>query len=284
MEPRMHDDLMTTKNQELVGATGTIEAGAEQQERLDEFTERVGSGEFHVATDKTSLCKCIDGRSCEHAVEGLNSAGGSLSYVVADDLTTRRFAGDTFQETVDNTFEVLRGQGQETGGHTDTHAAGEKSGCGANDRLPEIYAKIVTRGDTIRETAEAILGSEIDEKTHELIVQNAAARSDFGTGAETLATMRRDGAAIETLEGDHNEVLAVINLQRDTTLDRATIRTEFGDAYQAFNVDAWAFSEAAETIALSENEAAQKLTALVYYNLATAHVLCGPGMRVSVLE
>lgn len=283
MEPHMYDDLMMTKNyQELDGATGMIEAGAEQQERLEEFTERVGSGEFHVSTEKTSLCKCIDGRSCQHALTGPNSAGGSLSYVVADDLTTKRFAGMDFAATIDNTFEVLRGQDQEIGVHNDTHAAGEKSGCGANDRLPEIYAKIAGDGGAIRDTAEAILGGTIDETTHELIVASASARSDFDTGAATLETMRRDGAAVETLEGDHNEVAAIINLRKGTTLDRAALNAEFGDTYQAFNVDAWAFQEAAETTSLSEDEATQKLTALTYYNIATALVLCGPKMRVIV--
>lgn len=285
MEPRMHDDLkLATTYQELTGATGAIEADASQTERLEELTERVLSGEFHTRTTETSLCKCIDGRLCDQAIDGLNSAGGSLSYVVADDLTTKRFAGASFAEAIDNTFEVLRGQDQKIGVHTDTHASGEKSGCGANDRLAEIYAKIVEADQVIRQTAESILGKTIDDETHQLIVKNAAERRDFGSGATNLTTMQRDGAAVEALEGGHREVLAVVNLRADTTLDRAALQQAFGDNYQAFNVDAHGFERAAHTTSTNEHEKAQKIVALTYYNLATAHVLCGPAMRVGVLN
>lgn len=285
MEPRMHDDLKVAKDyQELAGATGVIEAGSSQVERLDEVTERLLSGEFHVKTNETSLCKCIDGRMADRgAVEGLNSAGGSLSYVVADDLTTKRFAGDSFAEAIDNTLEVLRGQGQAVGAHTDSHAAGEKSGCGANDRLSEIYAKMVEENETIRAAAAEILGQDIDDQTHELIYKNAAERTDFANGAANLITMKTDGAQVEKLEGNHHEVLAVINFQPGTTLDRAALKTEFGDNYQAFNIDAHGFEKAAHTISINEQEKQQKIVALTYYNLATAHVLCGPSMRVGVL-
>ena len=152
MEPRMNDDLLMSKvdYQLLTGAAGAIEAKSEQAERLEEFTQRVGSGEFHVETDRTVICKCIDGRICAHPTEGPNGAGGTLSIVVADDLTTKRLEGDTFSQSILSTAEVLRGENQSVGGHTSTHAAGEASGCGANDELPAIYDTIAQKADDIR--------------------------------------------------------------------------------------------------------------------------------------
>ena len=264
--------------------TGTIEPKEYQQERLEELTRRVGSGEFHRETNATSLCKCIDGRRCTNSVEGLNSAGGSLSYVVADDLTTQRFVGEDFTTSIDNTFEVLRGQGQKIGVHCESHAGGEKSGCGADDRLSEIYAKIVSDETTVRTLAEQILDESIDDETHQMIVANAATRSDFGTGSDNYDTMCRDGAESEILEGEHNEVIAIINRSAGRTLNRDALAAEFGDEYEAFNVDAAGFMDAAKTISVTEREAYQKCVALAYYNLAAAGVLCGPGMRVAVLS
>ena len=62
--------------------------------------------------------------------------------------------------------------------------------------------------------------------------------------------------------------------------DRDAIREEFGDDYQAFNVDVWAFPKSAKVISTDERDQQQKLAALVYYNLATALVLVGPSLRV----
>lgn len=39
----------------LDGAVGSIEAGPDQQERLEEFTNRIGSGEFHAAANAENL-------------------------------------------------------------------------------------------------------------------------------------------------------------------------------------------------------------------------------------
>lgn len=103
-------------------AQGTIEAGPDQQERLEEFTDRVGGGEFHRPTAGTIPCLCIDGRSCAHPAELLpNSAGGSETLMVADDLTTKSFALDGDNSTFaqySNVLDFLKKIDQPIGGHT----------------------------------------------------------------------------------------------------------------------------------------------------------------------
>ena len=121
----------------LEHAEGTIEAGPEQQERLDEFTERLASGEFHVETTGRIAFGCIDGRDTRDGIAPKpDSAGGTLSLTVADDLTTKRFAGEngTTAESYENTLRYVAGAGYEVGGHTDDHAAGDGSGCGAEEQ------------------------------------------------------------------------------------------------------------------------------------------------------
>jgi hypothetical protein len=278
-------------------AQGTIEAGDDQQERLQEFTERVGRGEFHTQIDwdhelKMLIARCVDGRSMDPAFLAPNAAGGSESLFVADDLTTKRYAAEdgTTASGYDNLLSALAAKEYAAGGHTDSHAHGELSGCGANDKLPMIYKYIAENGDILRGFAEK-LGLNVPDTVHEHITDNAASRTQFSAGSELLSILRdkADEQLVDELEGGHNEVIAVINKRSGTTLDRAALAAEFGPNYQAFNVDVWAFEEAAKVTSLDDDEGEygeinQKIVAMAYYNLATTLVLAGKKMRVVVLE
>lgn len=272
-------------------AQGTIEAGDGQTERLDELTERVRTGEFSrpiewAGPEKMTLVRCVDGRVPEGGMNplGPNSAGGTESLFVADDLTAKRFAAPdgTTASGYANVLAFLKTAGYTVGGHTDTHASGSASGCGANDKLPLIYAFIAERGDDIRRTA-ATFGVAVADMTHELIINNAAARTDFSVGANLLDSLKKNAEPrfLDVLSGSHQEVLTYLNAAPNTTLDRDALVAEFGAAYQVFCADVWAFGDAARLIATSEDDALQKSAALVYYNIATACVLAGPRMRVT---
>lgn len=270
-------------------AMGTIEAGAHQQEWLDEVTQRLASGEFHTETTLSIPTLCVDGRSPQEmsGVVAPNAAGGTESLFVADDLTTKRYASDDsltlsgYMKVV----EVIKEAGHPIGGHTDEHAHDKVSGCGANDKLPRIYTYIATHGETLR-TLAAQLGLEVSDELHARITHNAGERTEFSSGAELLGALQGKAAAgfVPKLVGSHNEVAAIVNLRPNTTLDRGALADEFGDTYQAFNVDAWTFADGARLISESDEEAHAKVIAMAYYNFATALVLSGPGMRLIVLE
>lgn len=279
----------------LSPAIGNIQASQEQAERLDEVTERVGSGEFHRETEGKIPCKCIDGR-CSNLTNLLpNSAGGTETLMVADDLTTKDFVLGGDESTggqYSAMVEYLKETRNPIGGHTAEDLHGAPSGCGANDKLSEIYDFIAKNGEVLRGLA-AELGVKVDEETQQLITGNAAARSEFSDGAALLKTLKDKGGdeSVDVLKGAHKEVVAVINKRAGTTLDRNAFEAEFGEGYQAFNVDTWAFAEGARLITQMgddqeqlKKQIAQKQAAMVYYNLATACVLCGPNMRVVVLE
>lgn len=264
-------------------AEGSIEPRDDQQERLEEFTQRVGSGEFHVQTEILLPCGCIDGR-CGCTIKP-NSAGGSESLMVADDWTTKRFDVDgTTGGAYRAVLEHLRSNEQPVGGHDDAHAGGDKSGCGANDKLDLIYAMAVRQADQIRELTQA-LGIVVSDEAHGLIIANAAKRTEFSAGADLLQTLQSQGEnTVDHLRGNHNEVLAVINKRFGTTLDRDAAEAEFGPNYEAFNVDAWSFEAGAQAVSASQEEAAAKVVAMAYYNIATSLVLGGKKLRVVVLE
>lgn len=276
-------------------AKGKIEARDDQQERLEEFTERMLAGEFHTelrwdeTLGKMILVRCVDGRTPDGEPQplGPNSAGGTESLYVADDLTTQRFKSKdgTTLGGYKNTVEFLKEAGYAIGGHTGEHAHDDASDCGANDKLNVIYSYMTENADTLRHMAES-LGVKVSDKTHNLIINNASARTQFSKGKELLEVTKSYAKKefYDDVKGNHNEVIVAVNTKPGTTLDREAVKREFGSDYQAFNVDVWAFSDAAKAISITEEEVEQKVVALTYYNLATALVLSGGKMRVGKVD
>jgi hypothetical protein len=273
----------------LKHAVGTIEPDATQQERLEEFTARIMSGEFYKPTNANIVCDCVDGRCGATGALMPNAAGGSESITVADDLTSKSFQLNPDDTTLDQykaTLAFLDRTGAPIGGHTCEGTGKDASGCAANDKLPAVYAFIAQHGDILRDIAGQ-LGVKVDEQTHLLITSNAAARDEFSGGTALLDALRhQSGAKVSVLKGSHREVLVAVNTRPGTTLDRDGLQKEFGDNYQAFNVDVWAFPESAKLSSYfgGEQEVQRKIVAMVYYNLAVAHVIGGKHLRVVVVK
>ena len=268
---------------------GSIQPTDEQQERLEEFTQEVGSGEFHVKAVGSIVCHCIDGRTCDDIVLAPNAPGGTLAVAVAEDLTAGRNVSndDTTLDIYKKILEKMKHDGVMIGGHVSSTAGDTpyETGCGASDQLGAIYAYIATNGATIHSIATK-LGVSVSDETHELITERAAQRSQFTDSQEILTTLKAEAGdeAAAALEGVHAEVMAIINLIPGTTLDRNAVKSKYGAGYQAFNADVWAYEESAKIIADTPAEVSEKVVAMVYYTIATAGVLCGPGMRVVVLN
>ncbi len=263
-------------------AIGTIQADLGQQDRLDELTDRLAGTQFYTETTNTIPYMCIDGRP--GGVIAPNAAGGTESLFVADDLTTQPIGqGLKTVEGYAALLTYLQEMELPIGGHTDEHEHDHSSGCGGNDKLPLIYDFIVTHGSYLHEFTQKI-GFSINDETHTIITGNAAVRQQFSGGDELLDVLRENAGTIVTLRGEHKEVVTVINKKSGTTLDREKVAAEFGPDYQVFNIDAWSFVEAGRRIAASEDDIPQKVAAMIYYNLATVFVLCGPAMRVIVRE
>lgn len=268
----------------LSGAEGSIAGSIETHPRLDEFTDRVGSGEFHTGTPIVLPCGCKDGR-CGGETRP-NGAGGTLSLVVADDLLRQDFAGDgTTVDAARKVFRHLIERGYPAGGHCDAKMDDTSSGCGANDKLSKIYSIISEKNAEIKALVGS-LGYDVDDATHSDIVAGAQRRTQFSSGREVLDVMREEAGEenVDKLRGEHSEVLAVINTVPATTLDRAAVEREFGESYQSFNTDIWSFEAGARALypEADDVEIQRAVIAMVYYNLATALTLCGPTMRVVV--
>ena len=262
---------------------GSIEASYEQQEKLEELTQSLATGSLHKTLEKPlnrkqNLAMCIDGRT-EEIVESTlapNSAGGSLSLYAADILCGSKF------ENLEEMIEYLDDAGYEIGGHTDSHAHDEYSGCGANDKMPLIMDFIAKNPKEIQSLA-AKFDIEMPDEIIDRLAINAAAFDDGLSGSQRLSVLasRTDPDKIHALEGDHKEIIIAMNTKPNTTLDRNLVRAKFGSDYQVFNVDVWSFRDAAESISTPNSEQIESIfLALCAYNFATAAILTGPRMRV----
>lgn len=269
-------------------AIGTIEPHDYQQQRLDELTERLLGEEFYVATGETLPSRCIDGRSPKDGFTDFtpNAAGGTETLLIADELTTQRFydGDDDTSDDYARLIDFLQEHGCRCGGHVDDCVDSVASGCGANDKLPAIIQFIAEHDDVVRQAVEAI-GVNVHDNFHQQIVSQARelkTKKRYANGADMLKVLQKKAGekVVDALVGKHNEVVAVINMQPSTTLNRPALLQEFGEMYQAFNVDVWSFAEAARLIAPDNPEMLE--LAMAYYNLATAYVLGGQNLRLIV--
>lgn len=272
-------------------ASGDIEAA-----KVGDLAERLTGDEFFTETPESTPSACVDGRSEADGTSAntLNAAGGTFSAVVGDILTTGtylRSGSDTAATHAIAVYSFLRQAGYAVGGHDADHATGEGCGCGAEDKFKDLLDFIHAEGAAVRDVVGGIasaLGIDIPDELHDHIVSRAGLLSTSGyvsTGSQLRAAFvdaTGDKNAVRTLTGPHNEVVLVVNLDAGVTLDRARIRAEFGDKYQAFNVDVPALQAAAKALSLTPEEANAKLIAMLYYNVATAAVLGGKSMRVVV--
>ena len=263
-------------------AEGKIGANAEKKAGFFELKARVESGEFHVAAKTNVVGSCIDGRpGCDELLP--NGAGGALLYVAAERLVGGN--SESLIDTEKRVLENLKRNNSEVRVHADDHARGEMSGCGACDRMLQIFDILALRPDSVREIVRE-LGVEVDDQTHDLIIAGAREENSFASGAELFATaydiLGED--RVDQLHGDHNEMLVVVNKNPNTTLDRAELAAEFGDKFQVFNVDAWSFENSARLLSDDSNKQRQLAAAMTYYNVATALVLCDVSMNAIELS
>lgn len=277
-------------------ATGSIDPGARtdiELEKVQELARKLQGDVYDVQIAdelQSFLLSCIDGRTTESPDElrpSPNAAGGTMTPFISE-LLTQSSAMDIESENTLDAFEkfvaALAEKHIPIGGHGDDHSS---CGCGANAKAAEIVSFIATNMDVLVQTLESATGSaDYDAASFiQLRAKELVERDGFfsqGEAIDGVIQEHADEKDYQTVRGGHNEVIIRLNTKHGTTLDRHTLKHDFGDAYQVFNVDVWAFEEASRKIGGSEEEIQRRVTAMVFYNLATAFVLCGPTQNAMV--
>ncbi|MDR2108486.1 MAG: hypothetical protein LBP28_03380 [Coriobacteriales bacterium] len=261
---------------------------------------------LYSLTSQEVVTSCIDGRSVCPAPEGLyalektasapspasganrlsalekgpDAAGATLALWVAVVLSGHDLPLEGF-------LRALRDDGVPIGGHSDDHEHSGASGCGANDKL-ETILQLINNEQTlscITGLAKG-LGMVIEPKCAARLARRAGYLTEsplLGTAAQRLSLIEEYGQSV-VLCGGHSEQLIIINTVPKTTLNRSLLKERLGENAAAFNVDLWAFEPSLRRVVvatgLKNPDFDDLFAALLFYNLATALVLCGPEMRV----
>jgi hypothetical protein len=258
---------------------------------------------FYIPSDGDFIYTCIDGRLGDENLVGPNSAGGSISLWAAYNLIGNDVSPDKF-------FKKLSQAGLPLGGHVDEHQHG--TGCGANDRAPEIFGKIA------EEKAQDFIVSRLNDgqplSTDFVDAAKKLSTSSQGGESSRLSAIADNGGQMPELKGNHTEIMVVLNNREWTTFHREYLtmagglvsdnnkanrrlynyctRNKDGSPGEvlvsAFNIDVWAFQPSAEKVleVFGENtpQNVQKFVeALTVYNIATALTLGHSSLPVVTL-
>jgi hypothetical protein len=240
---------------------------------------------------------CGDGRSVGRIFEGSEERhkslsrpkvfGGGVMMAAASRIGLGEAAGRPLRQTVSDGISLLRDKMIGFGAHTDTHAHGEKSGCGAIDNAPVIIGSAVKFKDQIRASIEA-LGIDTTglDEVEAAFAQYASDELGEYTGADVMNEIINNGKIVKELDDNHKEVIVILNTVPNYTVDQEKVRDVSGNEAQAFAVDVWRVKQLADRLyegASDEVKHKAFLSELVY-TLSTAGVLTKGDLPVYVIS
>lgn len=313
----MDQDIEQIYRQQLIIGKGGIEP---KRHIIDgEYTwDSVDQFESEVLTDPTLFkqapCSvpilCADGRT--KRVNGASAIGGSFSMVMGDSLGPRLYYDEeiTAKEHALNLYENLKMNGYPVGGHDDDHSLFPSCGCGGEDKLDfydnnqlSILGYLSNNSEDIKRTLESLvdsktgesLGINIYDDEHEVIVNNALTLHQrtrtnypYATNGSDLRSALIEAAgdrSVETLAGEHKEVLALLDLrQGGFVLDRNELSDRFNQLMQAFYINVASLNVGASVIYDKAVDVSLAYKAALYYNIAATAVLAGPSLRIITLK
>jgi hypothetical protein len=189
---------------------------------------------------------CVDGRTSGTPELYAQTLGGAYNIAVTGWLLS-----DTadFTASTTSTFEALKEKGYNEGVHTDNHGG---CGCGFVKRLLDVL-NVLKKNDKeiwnrITEAAPALAAHQ---KTWQEIVGQVLLK-DIGSipeGTTALENAQKKGATLQTLQGDHKEIAAYVNLKDGTTLDVLQNQNT-----QVFNLDLWYVAQQARDLDMNEDK------------------------------
>lgn len=210
------------------------------------------SNYVEVANPKSLSQFCVDGRKSSKPGLYLQALGGSYHLVTLNWLLTGGKASE-YKDIQQETLSILKRKGYRLGVHKGHHAHDDKSDCGFADNNGKIIKTLGEKADEIWELITKAEPALADESAIWNEIKDLTNRAEIGqipSGGD-LINQAADGfqADLQTLEGDHQEIAAVVNLRENTTLD-----VEKNQETQAFNLDLWQVMNQARDLGLEEKK------------------------------
>lgn len=194
---------------------------------------------------------CVDGRAgtVGEEVYGIypQMLGGSLMPVVLEWLINK--PQENIVSVLSDVFEKLKKEGYPLGVHTSTHAYEGKSDCGFADNLGNILKTFKERSEEIRKII-AETGVIFDDLVWEKAKEGLEKINleTLPSGEQLINKAENQGATKQVLEGAHQEIAVIVNLEKGKTLD-----VDNNQQHQAFNLDLWLVEEIGEKMGWDKN-------------------------------
>lgn len=221
----------------------------------------LGQFTFVEVDPKTQPSFCVDGRAAKIGESTYGRypqmLGGSLMPVVLEWLIKK--PESDLSDVLSDVFIRLKNLGYPLGVHTSTHANEEKSDCGFADNLGKILSVFKDNLKEIRKILIAVsvsysdnLWSQVEE------ILNRINPEKLPEGKKLIKKAQQHGAILQTLDGEHQEKAAIVNLIPKTTLD-----VDQNQGHQAFNLDLWLVNEIGDRLGW-DNDLASVLSLGLY--------------------
>lgn len=188
--------------------------------------------------------RCVDGRPSPDSPQGPQMLGGSLHPIVLGAIFQSR---DLDEKLTAESLKALQEAGIKTGAHRAEGSTVQASGCGFADRIKDILEKASTSRDEISRRLETVVNANQEKLVgFPLSSLNELLNSAFSrieayspnkihlTGEGLVSSAEKSGSKVETVQGDHAEEVAFVNINAGTTLDTHVVN---GQGNQGFNLD-----------------------------------------------
>lgn len=277
---------------------------------------------FYIPASNGSPVRCTDGRPDKKVQDRIDrgevvepgdrgplgaqyfggSPGAALIHRIVDGDS---MPGDaTFLDDINDAIEAYKKIGVRFGGHIDekNHGHPKNTGCGAIDRIPEIFSKMLNPEfqKEFHRLIDAILPHEfqvrrVDDITNQLGKLNARAGQYFEVDQKTKTPkykkaiieklQKDDPDAVGTMVGEHNECIFLVNKVKGTTFDRDALNADTEGKVQVFNYDLWGKIEMAKTLYPNDTEKQHKyVICSVMFAMAALMVMTDGSLRVLTHE
>lgn len=314
MKAKLTTDLLAVAPHGLGFGEGAISYDARANnevpaEELDKVIEILASPDVLAVIDTDKLTGealdddgCGDGRGITNQAgeivevmqgdtvlkKSLNRAkvfGGGATMALSTLIATNHADG-SLQELFTEAMTAMEEAEIDYGAHSDEHAHGDKSGCGAIDNAPKILQNSVKYRDAIYATIlsldDAIDAHAVDEVLDSFASYTEAHGNSQYSGKQVLDDIKSEEKVVKKLVSDHYEMYIVLNEVEGYTINQHSVRNATEERVQVFAVDMWRLQDIASRLYDGADEETKQKAVLgeLVYTLATAATLTAGDLPV----
>lgn len=248
-----------------------------------------GCGDGRGVTDESGeLVSVIKGsRILKRSLNRPKVFGGGATMGVAATVANGEAGERPMQALFTDVMQNFDELGINYGAHTDQHAEGEASGCGAIDNALVIFHNSVKYRQEIAATLQ-VLDPSFETEMIEAVLDNFGQynqslvdRNEQYSGRQVMDQIHERQKVIKKLAAGHREMYIILNDIDGRTVNQHAVRDSTREAVQVFAVDLWRVRDIAARMKPEDSAAQQKaIIGELVYTLATAATLTAGDLPV----